>query len=100
MNGLENMVQSVYNENTLDEVTFYFNEREQNIGDKVYLREQGDTSLTELEIVHLLRRSDAPEAYDMAVSNEYILPELESVYGAETSAEFITDRDCYLVWLR
>ena len=32
--------------------------------------------------------------------DEDVLIDGETEYGADTSAEFITDNDCYLVWFK
>lgn len=89
---------SAYQEGTEDEVDYYFKERKCNIGDKGYLYSFADNELLEMEIVHIIKRSDNPDYYDKLIENEDVLLEGEDKYEADTSAEFITDNDCYLVW--
>ena len=43
---------------------------------------------------------DNIELYDSQLEDEDILLDGEEEYNADTSAEFITDHDCYLVWFR
>lgn len=89
---------SAYQEGTEDEVNYYFKERKCNIGDKGYLYSFANNELLEMEIIHIIRRSDNPDYYDKLIENEDVLLEGEDKYEADTSAEFITDNDCYLVW--
>ena len=51
-----------------------------------------------MKILNIIRRSDDPKKYDKLRENEDVLLDGEDEYNADTSAEFITDNDCYLVW--
>ena len=95
---LSHFALSEYNEGTEDQLDYYINERHCNIGDKAYLYYHADRTLTEMEIVHIIARSDDREFYDNL--DEDVLCYRESEYNADTSAEFITDNDCYLVWFK
>lgn len=66
----------------------------------IYVYSHEDNQLNELKIVKLVSRTDDIEVYDKLVENEDVLLEGESKYNADTSAEFITDNDCYLVWFK
>ena len=90
---------SSYNEDDIyDQLDYYFNESECKVGDKAYLYTPYETELTELEIVHIICRSDDTELYDKLLENDDVLIDGECEYNADTSAEFITDNNCYLVW--
>lgn len=69
-------------------------------GDKAYLISLPENCLKTMKVIHVIRRSDNMEAYDNLVKNENILLEGEAKYHADTSAEFITDKDCMLVWFK
>lgn len=80
-------------------LAYYIDERRCNVGDKVYVkREDRSTDPIEMEIVHITRRSDNIQLYDELGIDVLLLGEEE--YDADTSAEFITDKDSYLVWFR
>ena len=91
---------SEYNENTEEQLDYYINEYKCDIGNKAYLYSHEDNELTEMEIVHIISRLDNIEYYDELLENEDILLDGEDEYEADTSAEFITDNDCYMVWFK
>ena len=93
-----NWTLSEYNEGTDEQLDYYIDERKCNVGDKAYLYSHEDNQLTEMEIVHIIRWSDNPKFYDELLQNEDVLVDGEDEYNADTSAEFITDNDCCLVW--
>jgi hypothetical protein len=95
---LKNWALSEYNEDTDEQLDYYINERKCDVGDKAYLYSHEDGELTEMEIVHVISRMDDIELYDNY--DEDILCDLEEEYNADTSAEFITDNNCYLVWFK
>lgn len=95
---LKNWEISEYNENTENQLDYYINERKCEAGDLAYLYSHETNEWTEMEIVRTTRRSDNPGHYDDLP--EDVLLNGESEYNADTSAEFITDNDCYLVWFR
>lgn len=99
-NELKNWALSSYNEDCEDQLDYYINERKCEVGDKAYLYAHADSNLTEMEIIKIVRRMDDIRLYDSLVANENILIDLEAAYNATTSAEFITDNDCYLVWFK
>lgn len=98
MEDLNNLALSEYNEGTEDQLDYYINERQCDVGDKAYLYSHEDRTLSEMEIIHIIVRSDDMDLYDNL--DEDILLNGEEEYNADTSAEFITDDDCYLVWFR
>lgn len=53
-----------------------------------------------MEIIHIIKRTDDVESYDSLMENDEVLLDGETEYNADTSAEFITDNDCYLVWFK
>ena len=95
---LKNWELSEYNEDTEDQLDYYINERKCDVGDKAYLYSHEDDELTEMEIIKIVARSDDMEYYDNL--DEDALIDGETEYGADTSAEFITDNDCYLIWFK
>lgn len=97
---LKNWTLSEYNEGKEDQLDYYINERKCKVGDDAYLYSHVDRKLTEMEIVHIISRMEDIEHYDSLLGNDDILIDGEDEYKADTSAEFITDNDCYLVWFR
>lgn len=95
---LKNWALSEYNEDTEEQLDYYINEYKCDIGDKAYLYSYEDNELTKMEIVYIISRHDNIEYYDELLENEDVLLDGEDEYHADTSAEFITDNDCYLVW--
>jgi hypothetical protein len=96
---LKNWELSEYNEDTEDQLDYYINERKCDVGDKAYLYNHVEDKLTEMEIVHIIARLDDSFVYDKLLETEVLL-DGEDEFDADTSAEFITDNDCYLVWFR
>lgn len=96
---LKNWALSEYNEDTEDQLDYYINERKCDVGDKAYLFSHADDELTEMEIIHIIARLDDEEYYDELLETDVLL-DGEDKYNADTSAEFITDNDCYLVWFK
>lgn len=95
-----NWIVSEYNEETDEQLDYFINERQYNDGDAAYVYSHEDKQLNELKIVKLICRTDDMEVYDKLVENEDVLFDGENEYNADTSAEFITDNDCYLVWFK
>jgi hypothetical protein len=95
---LRNWALSEYNENTENQLDYYINERKCDVGDKAYLYSHANEELIEMEIVKIFARSEDMEDYDEL--GEDVLLDGEDEFNADTSAEFITDNDCYLVWFR
>ena len=96
---LKNWALSEYNENTEDQLDFYINERRCDVRCEAYLYNHADDELIEMEIVHIIVRSDDTFVYDKLLETDVLL-DGEDAYNADTSAEFITDNDCYLVWFK
>ena len=96
---LKNWALSEYNEDTEDQLDYYIDERKCDVGDKAYLFSHEDDELTEMEIIHIIARLDDEEYYDELLETDVLL-DGEDKYNADTSAEFITDNDCYLVWFK
>ena len=95
-----NWIVSEYNEGTDEQLDYFINERQCNDGDTAYVYSHEDNQLNELQIVKLVSRISDIEVYDKLVENEDVLLDGESKYNADTSAEFVTDNDCYLVWFK
>lgn len=93
---IKNWAVSEYNEDTEEQLDYYFNERMRNPGDTAYMYSHRDKTYTKLEIIHVISRSNNIEDYDSL--DKDVLLDGEDEYKADTSAEFITDNDCYLVW--
>lgn len=91
---------SEYNEGTNAQLDYYINRFHCKENDTAYLYSHEDNTLTKMEIVKIIRRSDDLKYYDSILENENVLIDGESEYGADTSAEFIMDDDCFLVWFR
>lgn len=96
LDELKNWTLSEYNEGTEDQLDYYINENACKEGDKAYLYSHTDDTWQEMTIIRLIIRSDDMEYYDNL--DEDILLSGEEEYKADTSAEFITDNNCYLVW--
>lgn len=92
---IESMVESSYNEDTDSELDYYIKEPP-TIGDIAWLYAKEYDTVQKMRIKQVIRRSDDVEAYD--ANSEDILIDGESEYDADTSAEFITNNDSYLVW--
>lgn len=95
---LKGWAMSSYNEGDVDQIDFYINEAACAVGDKAYMYSHEECEFTELRIVHIISRAADSELYDRLIERDDVLLEIEAAYGADTSAEFITDNDCYLVW--
>ena len=89
---------SDYNVDTDEQMDYYINERKCEVGDKAYLYNHAENELIEMEIIHIIRWTDDTNYYNKLLENEDVLLEGEDEYEADTSAEFITDNDSYLVW--
>ena len=96
---LKNWALSEYNEDEEDQLDYYINERKCDVGDKAYLYSHEDNELVEMEIIHIIARSDDMNYYNELLETDVLL-DGEDEYNADTSAEFITDNDCYLVWFK
>lgn len=97
---LKNWELSEYNEDTEEQLDYYINERKCDAGDTAYLYSHEDNELTEMEIIKIIARSNDTKVYDELIADDEVLISGEDEYGADTSAEFITDNDCYLVWFK
>ena len=97
---LKNWELSSYNEDTDEQLDYYINANKCGVGDKAYLYSHEDEELMEMEIVHIISRMDNIELYDNLISDDDVLLDGEDEYNADTSAEFIMDNDCCLVWFK
>lgn len=88
-------IESAYNEDTDSELDYYIKEPPA-IGDIAWLYAKEYDTVQKMRIKQVIRRSDNVEAY--GANSEDALTDGESEYDADTSAEFITDNDSYLVW--
>lgn len=95
-----NWTVSSYNEDTDDQLDYYIKPHHSAVGDKAYLYNHEEEELTEMEIIYIIRRMDDPALYDYLVEDEDVLLDGEGRLNADTSAEFIMDNDCYLVWFK
>ena len=91
---------SSYEEDSPEHLDYYLNENACGAGDVAYLYSCENDTLSEMKIVHVVKRSSDPELYDELIKNPNVLVEGEDTYGADTSAEFITDDNSYLVWFK
>lgn len=99
--NLNNWFLSAYDEDTEElQLDYYIIEAESDVGNVAYLYDHCGKNWTKMQIVHVIRKSDNPSHYDELLENEDILIDGESEYEADTSAEFITDNDCYLMWFK
>lgn len=89
-----------YNEDSADELCYYLDESACAVGDTAYLYGKEDDELIKLEILNIIKRNDNIAYYDDLVLNNDVLIDGEQEYGADSSAEFITDNDSYLVWFK
>lgn len=89
---------SEYNKDTEDQLDYYINERDCEIGSIAYLYDHCEKELTKMNIVDVIKRSDNIEKYDKLIEDDDVLLDGEIRLYCDTSAEFITDNDCYLVW--
>ena len=97
---LNDCVLSSYNEDTDEQLDYYINERKCEVGDKAYLYSHAEKEWTEMIIVHVISRTDDTEFYDRLTGIEDVLLDGEEEYFADTSAEFISDNNCYMVWFK
>lgn len=97
---LKNWIMSEYNEGTDEQLDYYINESECNIGDKAYIYLHEEKRFIEMEIVNIICRTEDMQLYDELIKDKDILINGELEYKADTSAEFITDNNCYLVWFK
>ena len=100
LEGLKNWTLSEYNEDTDEQMDYYINESKCKKGDKAYLYFHKDNELIDMEIINIIKRTDDIEFYDKEIENDDVLIGGEIYYNADTSAEFITDNDSYLVWFK
>ena len=100
LENLKNWALSEYNEGTDEQLDYFINERECCVGDKAYLYSHEDGIIREMEIVHIICRNADTSLYDDLIKNKDILVDGEAKYCADTSAEFITNDNCYLVWFK
>lgn len=91
---------SSYNEDTKEQIDYYIDESKCNVGDKAYMYRHEDDELSRLEILRIVSRRNAPDLYDAMIKNNDMLIAGELAWNADTSAEFITDTDCYLMWFK
>lgn len=96
----KNYTVSSYNENTSEQLDYYIDENLCKEGDVAYLYFHEEKKIEEMEIVKIIRRSCSHYIYDNFIRSKDFLLYGESKYNADTSAEFITDNDCYLIWFK
>lgn len=95
----ENYTVSSYNEDTKEQLDYYINEKDCSVGGIAYLYSHVDRQLTKMQIIKIICRSKNPDYYDSLTATDTLL-DGEVKYGADTSAEFITEKDSHLVWFR
>ena len=91
-------ISSSYEEGTEEQVDFFLNINQHNIGDIAYVYTAVDDELNKLKILDLCDRSTNQNKYDCL--SDVILDEKAEELNADISAEFITDDNCYLVWFK
>lgn len=97
---VENWYESSYEEGTSEEFSFFVDPVKCHAGDLAYVYLWQLKKLVQLEIVKVIKRSEGFDAYDELVRDDLVLVKKEVEYGADTSAEFILENDCWLVWFR
>ena len=97
---LKNYELSEYNDGTSDQLDYYLNEKQCKVRDPAYLYSHHDKKWSKLKIIKIVSRSDDPDNYDSLIEKHFVLVDGEEEFGADTSAEFITDNDSYLVWFK
>lgn len=101
LNNYKKFFRSDYNEGTEDELSYYIDIQKHKIGDTGYLYLHQDKSITKMSIVHIITNKTIPiNMYDRLIENDDVLINGEEKYNADTSAEFITDDECMLIWFR
>lgn len=96
----QNYIASSYNKDTDEQLDYYIDERNCNIGDIAYLYSHEDKEAIKMKIIKIICRSDNVDYYDRLISDNDVLLNGEDKYHADTSAEFVTDKDSYLVWFK
>ena len=96
----ENWAVSSYDEDTMCQIDYYIDEGNCSVGNKAYMYSHPDEELIEMEIVHIIALSDDFDLYNELLEDDDVLINGEDEYGADCSAEFITDNDSYLVWFK
>lgn len=96
----ENWAVSSYDEDTACQIDYYIDEEHCGVGDKAYMYSHADHELIEMELAHIITLSDDYNLYNELLADDDVLLNGEAEYGADCSAEFITDNDSYLVWFK
>ena len=96
----ENWAVSSYDEDTMCQIDYYIDEGNCSVGNKAYMYSHLDEELVEMEIVHIIAQSNDFNLYNELLEDDDVLVNGEDEYGADCSAEFITDKDSYLVWFK
>lgn len=91
---------SSYNENSDEELNYFLNPKYHRIDDIAYLYDHANQILEKMRIVSIISRNQNPFVYDQLVRNDDILIAGEKEWKADTSAEFIFDNDCCMVWFK
>lgn len=97
--GMQLLISS-YNEGTKDYLEFRLYIGDAKVGSSGYLYRCSDKRVITMKVVHIIKRSDDMKLYDDLIKNDNVLINGETEYNADTSAEFIFDEDCYLVWFK
>ena len=96
----ENWAVSSYDEDTMCQIDYYIDEDNCDVGSKAYMYSHLDEELVEMEILHIIALSNDFDLYNELLEDDDVLINGEEEYGADCSAEFITDNDSYLVWFK
>lgn len=91
---------SSYNEGTCEQIDYYINENTCEYNDVAYRYLHENDKVEAMKIIHVIKRSNNFDEYDKLLENDDVLLDGEDDYDADTSAEFITDNDCYLIWFK
>lgn len=101
LNNHKKFFRSDYNEGTEDEMNYYISVENRNVGDIGYLYSHQDESIIKMTIVHIItNKSISIDMYNRLIEDDDVLIKGEEKYNADTSAEFITDDECMLIWFR
>ena len=95
----QNYIASSYNKDTDEQLDYYIDERNCNIGDIAYLYSHEDKEAIKMKIIKIICRSDNVDYYDRLISDNDVLLNGEDKYHADTSAEFGGDQ-MVAVWCK
>lgn len=79
--------------------SYYIHKDDHSFGDIGYMR-SSDGTFTKLKIVHIISLSENKAAYQLLSDDVDVLFKGEKMFEADTSAEFYTADDMFIVWFK